>query len=83
MDEKCVVCGDIVPEGVRVCPKCYWDKSKIKTNFDRVKALSPEMFVKLFPGKCLIAIYGEERRCENQPSCAECMVDWLKTEVKE
>lgn len=81
MEEKCVVCGDIIPEGVQVCPKCNLDKPKIKTNYDRVKELTPEMFAGLFPSKCLIAIFGEERRCENQPSCKKCLIDWLKTEV--
>ena len=27
-EEKCVICGDIVPEGRQVCPKCESDKNE-------------------------------------------------------
>ena len=29
--ERCVVCGDIIPEGLQICPSCQvsaWEKSK-------------------------------------------------------
>lgn len=30
IEEKCVICGDIVPEGRQVCPKCASDKNEYK-----------------------------------------------------
>lgn len=29
-EEKCVICGDIVPEGRQVCPQCSSDKNESK-----------------------------------------------------
>lgn len=27
MDNRCLVCGDIIPEGLQVCPKCEMDEN--------------------------------------------------------
>ena len=29
-EEKCVICGDVVPEGRQVCPKCASYKNEYK-----------------------------------------------------
>lgn len=31
-DDRCVVCGAIVPEGIMVCPRCYPKPQEKKEN---------------------------------------------------
>lgn len=38
MEERCVICGEIIPEGRQVCPKCEkrrWDDEQREGDYNR------------------------------------------------
>ena len=34
MENRCVICGDIIPEGTQVCPICWEEIMEGKSNED-------------------------------------------------
>lgn len=39
-EERCVCCGQVIPEGRQVCVICGYKAEKKKTNYDRIKNMS-------------------------------------------
>ena len=80
MEDRCVSCGAVIPEGTMVCSKCMVNKDHIQNNYERILAMSlTELAVFL---------------CENTKDCEECagcdycttwgghangMITWLKS----
>lgn len=83
MEDRCVCCGEIVPEGTMVCQRCFVSEEHIQTNYERIIAMSlTELAVFI---------------CENTKECGDCkgfdycvadaghangLIRWLKKEVK-
>lgn len=42
MEERCVVCGAIIPEGRQVCPLCEMDVNTIEYDLRRMSAAFPD-----------------------------------------
>ena len=61
MVDTCVVCGDIVPEGVQVCPQCYQKRTNARTRLDDIRTMSVEELAYFI--------------CKS-PICSECMFDF-------
>lgn len=83
MEDRCVCCGEVIPEGSMVCPKCLVNRKNIQTNYERILAMSLTelaMFI-----------------CENTEDCGSCkgfdycgagchangLIKWLKKEVQD
>lgn len=57
-EERCVICGDIVPEGRQVCPKCASDKNEDK-DIKRLKNKA-KFYYELVKSNFCGVIYDEE-----------------------
>ena len=82
MEDRCVFCGAVIPEGTMVCPSCLVNKEHIQTNYDRIVAMSLTELAEFI--------------CENIQDCERCkgydycgngrhangMIKWLKKEVQ-
>ena len=82
MVDTCVVCGDIVPEGVQVCPQCYQKKENVRTNLDDIRTMIVDELVDFIinmPVCCMcpyhISVCGTEK-------CRQYLKDWLLKGVK-
>ena len=40
MEDRCVSCGAVIPEGTMVCSNCFVGKEHIQTNYERILAMS-------------------------------------------
>ena len=40
MENRCVSCGAVIPEGTMVCSNCLVGKKHIQTNYERILAMS-------------------------------------------
>lgn len=49
-EERCVYCGDIIPEGRQVCPQCEWEhiygRSSNRKREERVMHMDPRQAAK-------------------------------------
>lgn len=83
MEDRCVCCGAVIPEGTMVCPSCFVNQEHIQTNYDRIVAMSLTELAEFI--------------CENRTDCCGCagydycvrgaghangLIDWLKKEVQ-
>lgn len=81
-DNKCVICGDIIPEGLQVCPSCqsgYIDKNNI-TLAEAVNIIDP-LFLNLHAGRA----NGKSQRTYNILTAwakIRCTLDMLLQPVK-
>lgn len=84
MENRCVCCGAVIPEGMMVCPKCLVAREHIQTNYERILSMS---LVDL-------AVFI----CDNTRECCDCkgfeycvankghangLVTWMKKEVQD
>ena len=83
MENRCVCCGSVIPEGTMICPKCFVAREHIQTNYERIISMN---LVDL-------AVFI----CENTTECGGCkgfeycekgehangMITWLKKEVQD
>ena len=53
----------------------------IKTNADRIRSMTDEELAELFDNTCIENI--GEVRCGSYRRCYDCMLNWLKEEVKD
>ena len=83
MENRCVSCGSVIPEGIMVCSNCLVGKKHIQTNYERILAMSLTELAEFI--------------CENTRECGECVgssyctacdghangiIKWLKKEVQ-
>lgn len=60
MEDRCVICGEVIPEGTEVCPRCYqkWlprndsdtedpERSDLRSEKDKKRGDRPDDFHKL------------------------------------
>ncbi len=56
MEDRCILCGDIIPEGRMVCPLCEDDPSRLHKKKDKKKnkffVVVANIFKKLVRRKC-------------------------------
>ena len=85
--ERCVCCGQVIPEGRQVCVICGYKADKKKTNYDRIRNMSVEELAKLIN---VIAVHCYGDNCKGCPiyddigvcNCnTENLKQWLETEV--
>ena len=90
MAERCVCCGEIIPEGRQVCPNC--EKvlpKKPMTNADHLReAISTEeglvtFLMKAHDGEINIPFCRSDVFCKGEDDpmgqgCRECMRQWLR-----
>ena len=92
MTETCVCCGDIIPEGRQVCPKCEQfaedtnvrSKNVGETNADRIRSMSDEELADVFDhvqGDAFLVGVGE-RKNSVYPGAGVSWLDWLKSPVE-
>lgn len=71
MENRCVCCGEIIPEGRMVCPQCenspaavdaakLETKTALQTIYDALKPGQQKHIVKDEKGKALFDLYGVE-----------------------
>ena len=58
MEDRCVCCGDVIPEGGMVCPKCMVNRESIQTNYERILAMSVKELAEFI--------------CDNTDYCGNC-----------
>lgn len=83
MEDRCVCCGEIVPEGTMVCQRCFVSEEHIQTNYERILAMSLTELAEFI--------------CDNTEHCGNCagfdycnangrhangLIAWLKKEVQ-
>ena len=66
---KCPVCGEDMRIGYDI------------TNADRIRSMTDEELAELFDNTCIENI--GEVRCGSYRRCYDCMLNWLKEEVKD
>lgn len=75
-EDRCICCGEVIPEGMMACPKCHVS-AKPKTNADRIRAMSDEELAWMFSEFCR----GMENcnHCICYDNCpGESAVGWMK-----
>lgn len=98
-ENRCVCCGEIVPEGRMVCPTCEaragapkydhheFFHHKRPTNADRIRAMSDEELAEwLFEVCCFDSPFGcpaFDKKLSMEKSCREYWLDWLRQEASE
>ena len=81
MEDRCVSCGEVIPEGGMVCPKCLVNREHIQTNYERILAMSMKELAEWICdntrdcGDCVGFDY-----CTNQGGHANGLIKWLKIE---
>ena len=83
MEDKCICCGAVIPEGIMVCPNCLVCRGYVQTNYERIIAMSPKELAEFI--------------CENTRECCDCvgfslcvrdaghangLIKWLNKEVQ-
>ena len=58
MEDRCVCCGDVIPEGTMVCQRCFVNENHIQTNYDRILAMNITQLAEFI--------------CENTKECGDC-----------
>ena len=92
--EICKKCThENVPESGFPCHLCGYlvgaDKSQIgafkkkQTNADRIRNMTDEELAKILFGSCLEVMGREQCNSFHNEGCEKCVVQWLKSEVKE
>ena len=83
MEDRCVSCGEVIPEGTMVCPNCLVNREHIQTNYESIIAMSLTQLAEFICdntkdcGDCKGFDY-----CENTKVHANGMIAWLKKEVQ-
>ena len=76
MENTCVCCGAVIPEGRQVCPKC---EATRPTNYDRIKAMDMKELAEFICentkecGDCVGYDY-----CSSDGCHANGMIKWMK-----
>ncbi len=82
MEDRCVICGEVIPEGTMVCPVCAKeDNNPVTPDF------ICEQLAKLFDRPCnLIPASAGREWCEKhcgKVSAADCWMQYFKIKYKE
>ena len=72
---------DFVRNDLKRC-KVYQEK-KLQSQADRIRAMSDEELAKILFGSCLEVMGREQCNSFHNEGCEKCVVQWLKSEVKE
>lgn len=81
MEDRCVCCGAVIPEGWMVCPKCMVRPGH--TNYDRIMAMRLTELAEFICnntkecGDCIGIDY-----CVGNAGHANGLIEWLKKEVQ-
>ena len=61
MEDRCVCCGEIIPEGRQVCPKCERGEEEMSGRIDHTKSCEDENteYITFYDGLRLVFNYGE------------------------
>lgn len=91
MEEHCMICNRIIPDGGHVCICCAESKRN-KTNRDRITGMSIyDLLMRLNKYRrvhcVMVGLYDSttrsKRRCiRYDGNCATCIADWLNEEAK-
>ena len=92
-DNTCACCGAIIPEGRHICLLCEGENevqhfhpqiAPVRTNGDRLRAMSDEELVKSIGLACRRCAYFKTGHgsCD-ELDCTEGNLAWLKQEVSE
>jgi hypothetical protein len=79
MENTCVCCGEIVPEGTQVCPMCVASEKCSYMEFDCPECGAPlEVWADYLVAKsdARFDCFGYERR-ERIRHCNKCHCDWM------
>lgn len=92
-ENRCVCCGEIVPEGRQVCPTCEARASvpkydpdeffhhKRQTNADSIRAMSDEELAEWLNGMHYSYCCPNDGAHDCRMTCFVCWLDWLQQEV--
>ena len=84
MEDRCVCCGTVIPEGTMVCPNCFVNRKQIQTNYERILAMNVKELAEFI--------------CDNTKECGDCkgfeycvaddghangLIKWLKKGVQQ
>lgn len=81
-----------VRKGDGECEKnCYYNTREVKTNADRIRSMTDEELAEFFTQYyydgpkfyCPVQPVIGEGECAMRSDCRQCLLDWLKQEVKE
>ena len=83
--ERCVCCGNEIPEGRQVCFICGYKAEKKKTNYDRIRDMDIDKMAR-FMQKCGwdFPPYCDFRKATTElcdHNCIECAKKYLESEV--
>lgn len=82
-ENRCVMCGEVIPEGLQVCPKCTKGTGKMK-QWQKIKQMGKEeltAFLFLFAQAYLKAGKGEVLSKETQRELYQTISEELNKEV--
>lgn len=71
LNERCVSCGTVIPEGRQLCPRCEREDNPVQTNGDMIRAKSNRMFAEWIAFVASIA----------KPSDVDTLTEWLDMPV--
>lgn len=87
MDNTCICCGRIIPEGRFICLHCEGQnemqkfRKKPKTNGDRIRRMTDDELADVLQGQCACCAYRLTGCTEKE--CKGGVLEWLKQEVSE
>ena len=82
MEDRCVCCGAIVPEGTMACPNCLVSHEHIKTNYESILAMSlTELALFMCDNTSVCNACAGVEYCEYGKR-ASGLINWLKKEVQ-
>lgn len=93
-DNTCICCGAIIPEGRQICLLCEGENEvqhfhqqipPVRTNGDRIRAMTDEELVKSIGLACKRCAYYKvgHGECSGQDKeCADGNLEWLGSEVR-
>lgn len=71
LNERCVSCGTVIPEGRQLCPRCEREGDSVLTNGDVVRSKSNRMFAEWIAFVASIT----------KPSDVNTLTEWLDMPV--
>ena len=71
LNERCVSCGAVIPEGRQLCPRCEREGDSVLTNGDVIRSKSNRLFAEWITFVASIA----------KPSDVDTLTEWLDMPV--
>ena len=87
MEDRCVMCGEIIPEGRQICPLCEQGKTH-KTNADHIRTMSDEDLMQFLFNEvsnniiCSFCVPTMRTKCKCDGHCKNGILEWLKQPVE-